>query len=810
MRRLISLLSCALATCAMVVPAFAVTTSHWVQKSEADFKPGHMHNTVATNLGEVKLSRSIKTLLEQDPKVTSVYSLAEAPDGTIYAGTGPQGLLLQIKDGKVSTAATIDGGVNIFSLLIDDKGGLLLGTGGDKGRIFRIDRPGDKPRQIFAADGVQYIWAIRQTPDGNLYAATGPTGALYEIKPDGSNSPLYKSEEDNITSLVSDGGDLLYVGTDPDGRVVRINRKTKESFVVYNASESEISALALDKAGNLYAATGESALQPQPSNPEASKEKAGRPEASTGAKPIPPGTPPSAPKPPELPNPNPGEPAPIPKKTPAKKISWSAPSGRSSRPLLLDNSGDDAPDEPGPGGPGPGQPNAPASTAEAQPENANAPFPNGANPGPGEAKPEGNAIYKIDKDGFVTEVFRQPVVIFSMLEQNGVLLVGTGGDGDIYQVNPEAEETVVLAKVDPKQVMCLLPGRDGKIYLGMANTGGVAAMTSGYAGDGTYTSTVLDATQVSRFGKMQLHGSLPEGSTLTIATRSGNVKEADVDGWSKWSDETPATEFLAVKAPTARFLQYRLTFTSKDGTRTPVVDDVDVAYQIPNMAPVVKSIKLTGVAEANAPGPQAPAMPGMKPGGEQANKPPGGTGVQQVVWEASDPNNDTLTYSLYFRLRGGPWILLKDKLTDTNYLWDTRSVADGRYEVKVIASDAASNPAATGKTGNRVSDPIMVDNTPPVIGDLKSQIAGDKVTIDCRIVDQTGTVANCEYSVDSNDDWKAVLPSDNIYDEPSESVEFSIPGLSPGTHQVTLRATDNHGNQGFQSLTVKLESPKKD
>src|SRR5439155_11914853 len=115
-------------------------------------------------------------------------------------------------------------------------------------------------------------------------------------------------------------------------------------------------------------------------------------------------------------------------------------------------------------------------------------------------------IYRIDKDGLVTEVFRQPVLVLSMIEQEGSLIIGTGSDGLIYQVNPSAEETVVLAKVEPKAIMSLLPASNGRILLGLANTGGIAAMTTVFASEGTYTSRVLDAQEVSRFGKRQFHG----------------------------------------------------------------------------------------------------------------------------------------------------------------------------------------------------------------------------------------------------------------------------------------------------------------
>ena len=103
---------------AAAAPALAGGASHWTHTSEAEFKKGKFHNVVATNLGDLKLSRATKTLLEHDARVSSVYALAEGADGTIYAATGPQGILLQLKGDKVSTFATLED-QNVFSLLID-------------------------------------------------------------------------------------------------------------------------------------------------------------------------------------------------------------------------------------------------------------------------------------------------------------------------------------------------------------------------------------------------------------------------------------------------------------------------------------------------------------------------------------------------------------------------------------------------------------------------------------------------------------------------------------------------------------------
>src|ERR1700704_2828853 len=120
-----------LALVAVAVPLWAVQTSHWTHTSEADFKNGTMQNVVATNLGDLKLSRAVKTILESDSKVSSVYALVEAAAGAIYAGTGPQGVVLKVVDDKVSTACKLDDGTSVFCLAIDGDGGLLIGTGGE-------------------------------------------------------------------------------------------------------------------------------------------------------------------------------------------------------------------------------------------------------------------------------------------------------------------------------------------------------------------------------------------------------------------------------------------------------------------------------------------------------------------------------------------------------------------------------------------------------------------------------------------------------------------------------------------------------
>ena len=517
------LLFCAIAVLQIAwrSPALAVTTSHWVHANEADFNAGTLSDVVVTNQGDVKLSRAVTVIQEQDPNVTTINALVQTPDGVIYAGTGPKGILLAVKDSKVTTAATIDNTVNILSLLVDSKGGLLLGTGGDKGRVLRIDKPGDKPKEIFAEENVQYIWALLQTPDGNIYAATGPNGQVFEIKPDGSHSELYKCTEDNITSMIGDGKDLLYLGTDPNGLVIRLNRKTKEAFFAYNAGETEITALALDGSGNLYAATGEVSDHQTTPAPEQTEKPGGRPESNGSSTPIPANPVPTPPQPTPVPNPNPGEPQPIPKGH-SMRID---PANEPKMMGIVTDGGDDpgGGSDPGGGGgnapgeqPGPGQnPAAPQPASKTPATGGNAPATPPETPAPAQGPREMRST-RSTPSGFVTEIFRRrrrdlfddsPGQFPARRHRRrwGYLSGQSHGGG-----NRHAGQGRCQAGDVP------FPVKDGSIFMGLANTGGISAMTGGYASEGTYLSPVLDATQVSRFGKIQLHGLLAHRNEAAV------------------------------------------------------------------------------------------------------------------------------------------------------------------------------------------------------------------------------------------------------------------------------------------------------
>src|SRR6202008_3175963 len=67
-------------------------------------------------------------------------------------------------------------------------------------------------------------------------------------------------------------------------------------------------------------------------------------------------------------------------------------------------------------------------------------------------------------------------------------------------------------------------------------------------------------------------------------------------------------------------------------------------------------------------------------------------GARTLTWQASDQNDDTLSYKVLYRtLAENEWPTLATNLTQAYYTIDGNPLPDGTYLFKVIASDDPSN-----------------------------------------------------------------------------------------------------------------------
>ncbi len=301
-------------------------------------------------------------------------------------------------------------------------------------------------------------------------------------------------------------------------------------------------------------------------------------------------------------------------------------------------------------------------------------------------------------------------LIFSMgLSSTGKVLLGTGNKGSLIELESDTVYSTI-AKPPSSQVTSIIAGSDGKVLVGTANPGKIFTLGPGFESAGSFESQTFDAKLYSHWGQLTWWGE--NGATkgrVSFYVRSGNTASPEKN-WSPWSGPYTNASGQDVTAPPARFVQWKAVFADGTSASMPDVSWVNIAYQPENVAPVIDdivvqdpNIRIQGFANlGTTPGAATPVqlkMPQRQNAGPspfpsitatldanatKASKvevPPQGfeeKGYQSVVWLAHDDNDDDLIYSVYFRTESdNTWRLLKDKITQRYYSWDTSTLPDG-------------------------------------------------------------------------------------------------------------------------------------
>ncbi|HYX41170.1 MAG TPA: hypothetical protein VE821_05715, partial [Pyrinomonadaceae bacterium] len=130
-------------------------------------------------------------------------------------------------------------------------------------------------------------------------------------------------------------------------------------------------------------------------------------------------------------------------------------------------------------------------------------------------------------------------------------------------------------------------------------------------------------------------------------------------------------------------------------------------------------------------------------------------------------------------------------------------LGDGRYIFRVVASDAPDNAIDAALTGERLSEPVDIDNTPPVVRALgDAQVSGERVRVRFQTDDGTGMIRRADVSIDG-DAWRTVIPEDGIADSPHEAYTLDLTVSGAGEHTISLRAFDASGNMGSARIVVR-------
>jgi hypothetical protein len=320
---------------------------------------------------------------------------------------------------------------------------------------------------------------------------------------------------------------------------------------------------------------------------------------------------------------------------------------------------------------------------------------------------------------------------------------------------------------------------------------------------------VRDAVTVATWGAIKWQATAPAGTTVAIATRSGNTRNPD-ETWSDWSPAYTDRDGSPITSPRARYLQWRAVLTGTS-TAAPVLTSVTAAYLPRNTRPRVTSITIQppgtvfqrpfptgdpGIAgfEGDTPDQRAAQLAAAAQTQQaQLGRRAYQRGLLTFQWRAEDDNRDELRYAVHYRGEGETaWKLLKSELIDPILVWDTTSVPNGRYVLQVTASDAPSNSPATALAGALESTTFEIDNTPPTVTITGVRRDGTRTIIAFDVRDEHSAVQKAEFSLDG-DRWQNIYPRDGIADARTEQFELVLEGTQ-AARGVIIRATDALNN----------------
>ena len=661
-----------------------------------------------------------------DVGTPAVWRIATGPRGQVWAATGHDGKLWAFAGSGAPTVVFDAAELDLQAVTAGPQGSVVVGSSPD-GKVTRIAADG-AASTLFDPDD-KYIWAIAVAPDGTTYVGTGSKGKVYKVPAAGGAGTLfYDTGAEHVSALAFDASGRLLVGTSTPGRVLRLDADGKP-FVLLEAGYQEVRSLRV-AGGVVYATAAGAAATPAGGS---------TPATTTDATPT---------------------------VTMATEVTVTAAGG-----------------------------DGPVVSASPAPASGGA---SGAQKG---------AIYRIAADGDWTTLWEtaEDLPYDVLVEKGGTLLVGTGGKGKLYRLGGDPVVATLVTRVDAQQITALADDGAGGVLVAASNPGRVLRLSSAPASSGTYVSDVRDTTSVATWGTIRWHATLPGGTAVALHTRTGNTRTPDAT-WSPWSAAYATATGTRIESPKARYLQWKAVLTGANGA-SPVLTSVSAAYLPRNARPTVDSVtvhppgvvfqrpfptgdpELAGIDEAAA-DPRPPA-PGTPTAAQTLGRRTFQKSLQTFVWSARDADGDRLQYTLAYRREGErTWTTLKSGLADDVFTWDTTTVPDGTYLVKVTASDASANAPTLALQGERESQPFEVDNASPIV-EVTPAAGASAATVRFTVRDGHSPIQRVEYA-STTDRWRQAYPVDGLLDSREERFELTLEAGATG--RVVVRATDALGN----------------
>ena len=668
-----------------------------------------------------------------------------------YAKSEARGLVVRA-DGSLTPgprveSSPLDSLAVVWSALVLKDGSVALA--GDQGRILRWS-PGGGVR-VWARLPVGQVLSLAADGDGAV-AGTGPEGLVYRVSARGDTALLARTGERYVWGLARAGSGAWYAATGTKGRLLRL--EGSRFRIVADTDESNLVAILGDGHGGVFAG-GDSKGRVYHALPDGSLRTVF--DASEDE---------------------------------VRALAF-GPDGALYAAAIT----------------------APGTTEEEK-EGEPAPVKT--------AQTGGRAtVYRIVPASSVVSWWVSPQPLVFALASTGEgaaggrgVIAATGGRAAVYLIERAGAASQWLASPQG-QVTALAAGPGGRLYAATSNPAVLWTLGPARAARGELLSMSLDARRIARFGSLQWRGEAA-GGHVALSTRSGN-SEDPATTWGPWTPVGGPGQGGAIRSLPARYLQWKIAFEGG----SPRVESVEASWREQNQAPRVEDVIVSPQGQGFREGELQPHLEPVTqslPGGQRVeystvpattprqlrDLPMWARGLRSAQWRASDANGDPLRFRLDVRPEpAGPWTMVVEDLEPPSYTWDTSALPDGRYRLKVRASDAGGNAVGEELQGEALSQPFTVDNTPPSVTALEARGEPGALLVSGAAEDATSPLQRVEVSLDEGD-WRAVTPDGGFTDRQKHAFHVRLANVSPGEHSVSVRVVDLPGNSAVRATRATV------
>ena len=708
--------------------------SGWSASTGEELAAGTLDGVAIDAGGRVTLAPSLETVWGPDEGI--VWAVAPGSgNAAIVALSGPGRVLRVAPGGSAVTLYEVPGEGLVTTMIAHPEGGVVAGLS-PSGRVVRIGEAGGE--SLLAETGSTFVWALARDTEGTLWVGTGLPGRLLRLREGDAPETVFDAGDDPVRCIAARPGGGVVFGTGGRGRVLRVDGKG-DVFALWDAIESEIVSLTVDREGRVHALAARGQKQPSsvaaPRNSQAATE-AGAMRVVVTARPD------DGEEKPEAEGQKPSKPA-------EQAQKFKAPGGGAL--YRIDPGGD---------------------VRELWRTETEMPF--ALAPGPNDTWLVGTGdqgrIWSVDGKGDAGILLRVP--------SNQASAMIARADGHVWIGGTTDARVELLGAGPAPRGVYMTPAIDAGTIADWGRVRWTADLPRG-AGveiqvrsgnteepDGTWSSwRRLDekgdagTTGLPRARWFQARATLTAGPGGPPLLRRIDVRY-------QGRNRPPVIQTLDVEPPGIVWMRGPVQSSTRRGPL--VADD-----------PVAREARTSLLRNGIMAGPLRKAYE---------------AGTRTLSWSASDPDEDRLRYGLEVRREGeARWFPLAAGLEDTFFAWDVRGLPDGHYRVRLTAEDGRDNDAESSLSDRRESRSFLVDNTPPELGAMSVRREEDAWLLRFDATDRSGVVAAAEVALGPAG-WTPLAPVDGVADSEKERFELRLGGAGPEGVAIRVRVSDEAGN----------------